>query len=130
LIGALAGAFVVAVVFGLVWLHVMLAQNQFRLDSLDARVADEQSQYERSRLQVDQLESPQRIVDTAEGKLGMVTPTTVIYLRPSPPPTSPAAAGPTTPSATVPARPTTTVASSGQALTGWTSVKPLLVPHP
>jgi cell division protein FtsL len=132
LIGALAGAFFVAVVFGLVWLHVVLAQNQFRLDRLDARVSDEQSQYERSRLQVDQLESPQRIVDTAEGKLGMVPPSTVIYLTPSAPPATTAPPGPTAPSTTLPAKPgpATVAAPAGHALTDWTSVKPLLVPRP
>ena len=79
------GLFVVAVLFGLVGLHVMLAQNQFRLDRLNGQGDAEQARYERLRLQVDQLESPQRIVATAEQKLGMVTPSSVTYLTPSAP---------------------------------------------
>ena len=79
------GLFVVAVLFGLVGLHVMLAQNQFRLDRLTSQADAEQARYERLRLQVDQLESPQRIVATAQQKLGMVTPASVTYLTPSAP---------------------------------------------
>jgi cytoskeletal protein RodZ len=158
----LAGVFVVAGVFGIVWLHVMLAQNQFRLDRVNSRVATLQDHYERDRLQVDQLESPQRIVQEAEGKLGMVVPSTVIYLSPSVPPASattgppdsspaeastPAASSPGTPSATPSAMtaagrstPSATLGAAGatasgtpvpsRAPTDWTSVKPLLVPHP
>jgi cell division protein FtsL len=79
------GLFVVAVLFGLVGLHVMLAQNQFRLDRLDGRADAEQARYERLRLQVDRLESPQRIVATAQQRLGMVTPGSVTYLTPAAP---------------------------------------------
>ena len=79
------GLFVMAVLFGLVGLHVMLAQNQFRLDRLTTQADAEQARYERLRLQVDQLESPQRIVATAQQKLGMVTPASVTYLTPSAP---------------------------------------------
>ncbi len=174
MLGALASAFVVAVLFGLVWLHVVLAQNQFRLDRLDNQVAAEESHYERSRLSVDQLEAPQRIVHEAEGKLGMVVPGTVVYLPPSPPPsatmTASVPASPT-PSATQPANqpanrpanqspsqspqatshpatqsptPATGPSTSVPATPGgsnssvppahppteWSSVKPLLVPHP
>jgi cell division protein FtsL len=90
------GLFVVAVLFGLVGLHVMLAQNQFRLDRLNSRADAEQARFERLRLQVDQLESPQRIIATAQQKLGLVTPGSVTYLTPSgplPASVSPATAG-------------------------------------
>jgi cell division protein FtsL len=79
------GLFVVAVLFGLVGLHVMLAQNQFRLDRLNGQADAEQARYERLRLQLDQLESPKRIISTAQQKLGMVTPSSVTYLTPSAP---------------------------------------------
>ena len=55
---AAAGVFVAAVVFGLVGVHVMLAQNQFRLDRLNAQAKAQEASYQRLRLQVDQLESP------------------------------------------------------------------------
>lgn len=83
LAGAAAGA--VAIAFVLVYLHVVMAQRQFRLDSLSARVATQQASYSRLRLQVAQLESPQRIIATAEGTLGMRQPASVTYLSPASP---------------------------------------------
>jgi cell division protein FtsL len=119
-------------VFGLVGMHVMLAQNQFRLDRLGTRAAAEQTSYERLRLQVDQLESPQRIVDTAKNKLGMVQPGPVTYLTPSAPVTVPStptekgsSGGGAAAATTVP--PT---GANGGATPDWASIKPQLVPQP
>jgi cell division protein FtsL len=70
----------VVVAFGLVYLHVVLAQRQFRLDQLNARVQQDQLSYQKLRLQVAELASPQQIISTAEGKLGMVQPGSVTYL--------------------------------------------------
>jgi len=127
LVGTLVSFFVVAVVFGLVGLHVMLAQNQFRLDRLNTQAAAEQAAYERSRLKVDQLSAPDRIVGEAESKLGMVPAGPVTNLAPSPPATaaSSASAGsgrksPTTNAATTP--------QGDHAPTDWSTVKPQLVP--
>ncbi|MEO7837438.1 MAG: hypothetical protein ABIS21_07340 [Acidimicrobiales bacterium] len=80
---ALVSVAVVASLFGLVASHVMLTQGQFRLDRLRARAATEQSRYERLRLQVAELESPSRIVASAQERLGMVPPQSVIYLSPA-----------------------------------------------
>ncbi len=126
LYGVVLSAFVVAVVFGLVGLHVILAQNQFRLDRLNTEAAAQQAQYEKARLQVDQLSAPARIVATAEGRLGMVPATAVIPLMPSPLPASTAVAGADAAKKT----PTTAAAPSGHATTDWTAVKPHLVPGP
>jgi cell division protein FtsL len=81
---ALAGAgLVLAVAFGLVYLHVVLAQRQFALDRLTAKVQAEQARYQSLRLQVAQLGSPAQIISTAEGKLGMRPPASVTYLAPT-----------------------------------------------
>ena len=80
-----AVAVVVAVAFGVVYLHVVMAQRQFALDRLDTQVSQAQSQYQRLRLQVAQLEAPSRIIATAEGKLGMREPASVTYLTPAGP---------------------------------------------
>jgi cell division protein FtsL len=128
--------FVIAVLFGLVGLHVMLAQNQFRLDRLNSQADAEQARYERLRLQVDQLESPQRIVATAEQKLAMMTPASVTYLTPSAP--LPASAS----STTAHSGSNGGAGSSGAAGSGggagspavsppdWTTVKPHLAAQP
>lgn len=69
-----------AVVFGLVYIHVVLAQRQFALDRLTTKVTQQENQYQQLRLKVAQLEAPSRIIATAEGKLGMVQPSSVTYL--------------------------------------------------
>jgi cell division protein FtsL len=73
----------VSVAFALVYLHVVLAQRQFKLDSLTTQVQQEQATYQKLRLEVAQLNSPQDIIATAEGQLGMVQPANVTYLTPA-----------------------------------------------
>jgi cell division protein FtsL len=81
---ALAGAgLVLAVTFGLVYLHVVMAQRQFALDRLTAKVQAEQATYQSLRVQVAQLGSPAQIISTAEGQLGMRQPASVTYLTPT-----------------------------------------------
>jgi cell division protein FtsL len=77
-----AAGLVVLVAFGLVYMHVVLAQRQFALDRLTNKVQTDRSTYERLRLQVAQLGSPANIISTAEGRLGMRQPTSVVYLTP------------------------------------------------
>jgi cell division protein FtsL len=72
----------VSVAFALVYLHVVLAQRQFKLDGLNSQVQQEQVTYQKLRLKVSELNSPQHIIATAEGQLGMVQPSGVTYLTP------------------------------------------------
>jgi cell division protein FtsL len=74
---------VVLGLFGIVSLHVALTQGQFRLDRLQARADAQQARYEQLRLQVAELESPERIVAVAQERLGMVSPPAVTYLSPT-----------------------------------------------
>jgi cell division protein FtsL len=83
LLTVLVSIVVMASLFGLVASHVLLTQGQFRLDRLRSRAAAEQARYERLRLQVAELESPSRVVATAQERLGMVPPPTVTYLSPT-----------------------------------------------
>ncbi|HEX4978593.1 MAG TPA: cell division protein FtsL [Acidimicrobiales bacterium] len=71
-------------IFAVVVAHVLLMQGQFELQRLEQRSARAQAEYDRLRLQVSELESPTRIVATAQQKLGMVAPATITYLAPSP----------------------------------------------
>ncbi|HLK42548.1 MAG TPA: hypothetical protein VKV34_04350 [Thermoleophilia bacterium] len=105
-----------AMVFGLVLVHVVLAQNQLRLDQLNTRAAADEVTYERLRLQVAQLESPARIVNEATDR-GMVTPPGVTYLVP-----------PTSQSSTANASSATT--GNPAASSDWTEVKPELAARP
>ena len=114
---ALAG-FVIALLFAAVGMHVMLAQNQFRLNQLANRAAAQQAKYQQLRLQVDQLSSPQVIIAAAEGRLGMVPAGNVTFLNPS--------------SAT--AGRSDAIAQSGPAPAtapaGWSTIKPQLAANP
>jgi cell division protein FtsL len=74
---------IVAIAFGLVYLHVAMAQRQFTLDQLNTRVQTQQADYQKLRLKVAQLDSPQNVISVAVGKLGMHQPTSVSYLAPT-----------------------------------------------
>ncbi len=71
------------VCLGLVYVHVVLAQRQFALDTTNARIAAQETTYQGLRLRVAELSSPANIIATAEGKLGMVQPSSVNYLTPT-----------------------------------------------
>lgn len=71
-----------ALLLGMVAFQVVLTQDQTRLDELEKQAAVEQDRYERLRLEVAQLESPERVVAAAQERLGMVPPATVTYLSP------------------------------------------------
>lgn len=73
---------VVVSLFALAALHALLAQGQERVDAINKKVGEEQADYQRLRRQVAELESPQRVVDEAIGRLGMTEPTNVDYLTP------------------------------------------------
>lgn len=109
-----AGAVLAALcVFGVVVFHVMLTQNQFRLDALQDQALERQAEYDRLRLQVAELESPDRIVADAQQRLGMVTAPKITYLAPTVEDTPGGAAPAADPKATA-------------AGTGWSLVKPHL----
>ena len=94
--------------FALVLVHIELTANQLRLTSLQSRGDQAQQTYEKLQLQVAQLESPARVVATAQ-QLGMVTPTTIHYLTASP--------------GTVDAHATDAATSGGPGVDGWATAK-------
>jgi cell division protein FtsL len=67
-------------VFALVTLHVVSAEKQLQLDRLTQREQQAQSTYEDLRLEVNTLDTPQRIMASAS-KLGMVQPGSVTFIR-------------------------------------------------
>lgn len=77
-------------VFGLVLVHVELTANELRLTTLQARAEKARVANLTLRLQVSQLESPERIVAKAQ-QLGMVFPPAITYLT-APPGSGPASA--------------------------------------
>jgi len=69
--------------FALAGFHAFLVAGEARLDGLQTRVSEEQTRYQRLRLEVAALESPERVVAAAQERLGMVPPPSVTYLSPS-----------------------------------------------
>ena len=68
---------------GLAAVQMTLAQNQQRLDRLEREVQDARDYYDRLRLAVARLQSPDYIVPTATERLGMVPATSPLYLTPT-----------------------------------------------
>jgi len=105
-------AVAVALVFVLVsavLFHVVLAQGQLELDELDSRIAAERTEYEKRRLEVSTLSSPQRIIEQAQGLGFEIPPTPPVYIQVE--------------GATVPAG---SAVDPATTLGGWEDVKPLL----
>jgi cell division protein FtsL len=71
--------------FGVAVCHALLIQNQASVDELDRRVAAEQARYEKLRLEVAELSSPQRIQSEAQNDLGMVPAGETVWLTPEQP---------------------------------------------
>lgn len=69
-----------ASLFGLAVFHTMLVEGQSTVDDLDDRLVVAESETERLRLQIAELESPERILTVATEDLGMVPPDDVVQL--------------------------------------------------
>ena len=80
----LSALLVVGSLFGVVVCHAVLVSGQGQLDGLQQQVSEEQARYQALRLEVAELEAPNRIVEEAQGRLGMVSPPAITYLTPVP----------------------------------------------
>lgn len=112
---AIATVVIFVALFALAVLQAWLVQGQQRLDRVNQQVAEAQTEYQRLRLEVAQLESPARVVDAAINQLGMVPAGDTTYLTP-PAPVNDAAA-------------MDEPAASSDALVAhdnWTTIKPYL----
>jgi len=112
----------VGTIFGAAIFHVLLIQSEFRLDQLNKEAAREQARYETLRLDVAQLSAPDRIVATAQQRLGMVVPPQVAYLMVPSPPDPAAGSKPAGAEHDDPAAPS--------LVGGWEEVKPHLGAQP
>lgn len=73
---------VVIALFGLAAINALIVEQQTTVDSLSNDVAAAQVSNERLRLELAELEAPQRIVAEATDRLGMVVPEDIVYLTP------------------------------------------------
>jgi hypothetical protein len=82
-IPALVGVgMVIAALLALAVMHGLLIGGQVRLDGMRREVASETESIRRLELRVAELESPDRVLDVARDRLGMVQPSEVGYLLP------------------------------------------------
>ncbi len=72
------------VLFGLVGFQALIVRHQSTLDDLDGRIAAATTTNQRLRLDVAELEAPERIRAVALLQLGMIEPEVVTYLEPIP----------------------------------------------
>lgn len=70
---AMATAIVAALVFGVVLLHVMLAQSSFELQRVHEKMVAEETRYRQMRFEVATAEAPARIHQAA-ASIGLVVP--------------------------------------------------------
>jgi cell division protein FtsL len=84
-VGVLLTVLAFVALFGVAVCHALLIEGQARVDDLDQRVAAAQARYERLRLHVAELESPQRIAKEAQDELGMVPAGKTVWLTPDDP---------------------------------------------
>jgi cell division protein FtsL len=74
---------VISGLFALAVMHALLIGGQIRLDDMQREVASETEEIRRLRLSVAELEAPERVLDAARSRLGMVQPAEVGYLAPA-----------------------------------------------
>lgn len=83
LVAFAASVLVCGGLFGVVAFHVVLTQGQLELDRMKQAADAQQALYDRNRLLVAELESPERVVKVAQERLCMVPPPDVTYLSPT-----------------------------------------------
>lgn len=105
------GLLFAATLAGNVGVYAQTTQGQFELERLEATARRRQADYHELRLQVAELEAPQRIVEQAR-RLGMVEPARITYLTP-------------TTKTSTPMQPASAQdpASTTEAAQGWSDVK-------
>lgn len=81
-LGIVLGAVVFGVLFALAGLQAILVNGQARIDKLDHEISVQQSRSKDLSIQVATMESPERVVEVARDRLGMVAPGASAYLVP------------------------------------------------
>jgi cell division protein FtsL len=79
-----AGVVLVVAVLAISVSQALQVQTQDRLDELQGQIVVQQQLAEAQRLELAELQSPERIVDTATERLGMLPPDEIVYLRSDP----------------------------------------------
>jgi TolA-binding protein len=114
-VGTVAGALLFLAMFVIVGAQTLIVQQQRHIDQVNGRITAAQDQAEQLKMDLAELQSPERIVNEARDRLGMVQAPSPVYLLPGTDDDTRAAEVPAaTPTTTVPkATAPTTTAKSG-----------------
>jgi len=82
LIGFIVAAGILVALFLIVCAQTLIISQQGHIDSVNRSIASAQSHAEQLRLELAQLQSPQRITSEATSRLGMIPAPTPMYLQP------------------------------------------------
>lgn len=82
-LGTILAGGLFAALFALAGLQTMIINSQAHLDDLNKQITAEETRAGALRLQLADLQSPQRITTAASERLGMVAPAGVGYLQPA-----------------------------------------------
>jgi cell division protein FtsL len=123
-VGMLAGGLLFTAMFLIVGAQTMIVQRQQHIDEVNDRIAAASEEAEQLKIDLAQLQSPERIMTEAKGRLGMVPAPPPVYLQPRLDDDSRAAeVPPASPPTTVAPTATTTAKSSTKATTPTTTAK-------
>lgn len=112
-VGTIAGALLFVALFAIAGAHTLIVQQQRHIDDVNGQITEAEDRAEALRIELAELQSPERIVQEARERLGMVQAPTPVYLQPEADDDAKAAEVPaTTPPTTVP-KATTPTAKSG-----------------
>ncbi len=81
-IGGVAGLILFLALFAVAGAQTFIIQGQRHLDEVNARIATEQTDAEALRMQLAELQSPERITAAAADQLGMIPAPTPVYIVP------------------------------------------------
>lgn len=81
-VGTLAGGLLFLAMFIIVGAQTLIVQQQRHIDDVNTRIASAEQEAESLKIDLAELQSPERIVSEAKDRLGMVQAPSPVYLQP------------------------------------------------
>jgi hypothetical protein len=81
-VGTVAGGLLFLAMFLIVGAQALIVQQQRHLDAVDSRIASAEQEAETLKIDLAELQSPERIISEAKDRLGMVQAPSPVYLQP------------------------------------------------
>jgi hypothetical protein len=81
-VGTVAGGLLFVALFAIAGAHSLIVQQQRHIDDVNGRITEAEDRAEALKVELAELQSPERIVQEARDRLGMVQAPTPVYLQP------------------------------------------------